>query len=153
MRRVSPLSEVEKSRHCERIRVKVLVVVKLSALRIGADKPPARGGPGLDPPRFPPRRIFLFHNMNASHGARPTGRCTARPGSHQLPFPRFPIWLGNGEGIPDSRLRRNRESGNPPFPDSAGTVNRGPGTGNRGPAGGTPGISGSVYTVQQASLS
>jgi hypothetical protein len=55
---------------------------------------------------------------------------TARPGSPQFPFARFPIWPGNGEGIPDSRLRvgRTRESGNPPFPDSAGTGNRGPGT-------------------------
>jgi hypothetical protein len=27
----------------------------------------------------------------------------------QFPFLRFPIWPGNGEGIPDSRLGRNRE--------------------------------------------
>jgi hypothetical protein len=41
---------------------------------------------------------------------------------------------------PDSRF--DRETGRePPFPDSAGTGNRGPGTGNRGPAGGTTGIS------------
>ena len=46
-----------------------------------------------------------------------------------------------GRESPDSRLGRNREWGNSPLPDSAGTGNRGPGTGNRGPAGGTPGIS------------
>ncbi len=51
--------------------------------------------------------------------------------TRKSPIPVPPIWpgLGNGEGIPDSRLRRNRESGNPPFPDSVGTGNRGPGTG------------------------
>ncbi len=32
-----------------------------------------------------------------------------------------PIWSGIGEGIRDSRLGRNRESGNPPFPDLAGS--------------------------------
>jgi hypothetical protein len=65
-------------------------------------------------------------------------RMTPRPGpgSPQFPFGTpIPIWPGNGEGIPDSRLGRSRESGdfsresgNPPFPDSAGTGNRGPGT-------------------------
>ncbi len=58
----------------------------------------------------------------------------ARPGNPhwqlELPFPRFPIWLGtwpgNGEGVPDSRLGRNRELGNPPFPDSAGKRETGP---------------------------
>ena len=35
-----------------------------------------------------------------------------------IPVPRFPIWPGNGEGIP--------------LPDSAGTGNRGPGTGKIG---------------------
>ncbi len=35
----------------------------------------------------------------------------------QFPFPRFPIWPGNGEGIPDSAGIGNRET---PFPDSAG---------------------------------
>ncbi len=49
-------------------------------------------------------------------GERPAGR----PGNPQFPFPRFPIWPGNGEGIPDSRSAGNRESGNGPFPDSAG---------------------------------
>ena len=71
-----------------------------------------------------------------------------------IPVPPVPDDLAGkrglrSEGIPDyspARLRRipmSRESGNPPFPDSAGTGNRGPGTGNRGPAGGpgTPGIS------------
>jgi hypothetical protein len=43
-----------------------------------------------------------------------------RPGNPQFPFPRFPIWPGIGEGIPDSRFGRNRESGNPPIPDLAG---------------------------------
>ncbi len=44
------------------------------------------------------------------------------PGNPQFPFPRFPIWPGDGEGIPDSRrisrLGRNRESGSksPVFP-------------------------------------
>jgi hypothetical protein len=33
-----------------------------------------------------------------------------RPGNPQFPFPRFPIWPGIGEGIPDSRF--GRESGN-----------------------------------------
>jgi hypothetical protein len=42
----------------------------------------------------------------------------------KFPFPRFPIWPGNEKGTPDSRLGRNRESGNPPFPDSAGTRKR-----------------------------
>jgi hypothetical protein len=49
-----------------------------------------------------------------------------RPGNPQFPFPRFPIWPGNGEGISDSRLGRERESGNPPFPDSAGNRESGP---------------------------
>jgi hypothetical protein len=49
-----------------------------------------------------------------------------RPGNPRFPFPRFPIWPGNGlfngEGTSDSesRLGRERESGNPPSPDSAG---------------------------------
>ncbi len=43
-----------------------------------------------------------------------------RPGNPRFPFPRFPIRPGNGEGISDSRLGREREPGNPPFPDSAG---------------------------------
>ncbi len=49
-----------------------------------------------------------------------------RPGNPQFPFPRFPIWPRNGEGISDSRLGRERESGNPPFPDSAGKRESGP---------------------------
>ena len=48
------------------------------------------------------------------------GASGVRPGNPQFPFPRFPIWPGIGEGIPDSRFGRNRESGNPPFPDLAG---------------------------------
>ena len=51
---------------------------------------------------------------------RPAARTKRRPGNPQFPFPRFPIWPGIGEGIPDSRFGRNRESGNPPFPDLAG---------------------------------
>ncbi len=35
----------------------------------------------------------------------------SRPGNPQFPFPRFPIWPGIGEGIPDSRFGRERESG------------------------------------------
>jgi hypothetical protein len=76
-----------------------------------------------------------------------TGRwrmTTRPPGKSPIPVPPIPVWPGTaaaGEGIPDSRLGRNRESGNPPLPDSAGTGNRGPGTGHRGPAGGAPGIS------------
>ena len=50
----------------------------------------------------------------------PPGRMPVRPGNPQFPFPRFPIRPGNGEGIPDSRSAGNRESGNGPFPDSAG---------------------------------
>ncbi len=44
----------------------------------------------------------------------------------QFPFPRFPIWPGNGEGLPDSRLGRigNREI--PRFPIRPGNGNRGP---------------------------
>jgi hypothetical protein len=57
----------------------------------------------------------------------------ARPGNPQFPFPRrFPISPGNGEGIPDSRLGRNREAGNPRFPmNSAGNGNRGPDSAGR----------------------
>jgi hypothetical protein len=51
--------------------------------------------------------------------------------TRKSPIPVSPIWPGNGEGIPDSRLRRNRESGNPPVPDSAGTGDCGP-AGRRG---------------------
>ncbi len=50
--------------------------------------------------------------------------------SPQFPFPPFPIWPGIGEGIPDSRFGRNRETGNPPIPDSAG--NGGPDSAVRG---------------------
>ena len=35
----------------------------------------------------------------------------AKKTNPQFPFPRFPIWPGIGEGIPDSRFGRNRESG------------------------------------------
>jgi hypothetical protein len=48
-------------------------------------------------------------------------------------IPRFPVFGGDFP-IPDSRLAGNRESGNGPFPDSAG--NR-----ESGSRGGTPGIS------------
>ncbi len=58
------------------------------------------------------------------------GSGRSRPGNAQFSFPRFPMWPGNGEGIPDSESRfgRNRESGNrdPPIPDSAGNGKRGP---------------------------
>jgi hypothetical protein len=61
------------------------------------------------------------------------------------PFPRFPIWPGYGEGIPDSGLGRNRESGNPPFPEIFGrdreSRSRDRESGSESRAGGTPGIS------------
>ncbi len=66
----------------------------------------------------------------------------ARPGNPQFPFPRFPISPGNGEGIPDSRLGRNREAGNPRFPMNsarAGNGNRGPDSAGR--HAGEPGLS------------
>jgi hypothetical protein len=50
-----------------------------------------------------------------------------RPGNPQFPFPRFPIWPGIGEGIPDSRFgpHENRETGNPRrFPIWPGIGNR-----------------------------
>ncbi len=49
---------------------------------------------------------------------------TVRPGNPQFPFPRFPIWPGIGEGIPDSRFVGNREI--PRFPIRPGIGNRGP---------------------------
>jgi hypothetical protein len=48
---------------------------------------------------------------------------------------RIPRFLGGPPGFSDSRLAANRESGNPPFPDSAGNRE----SGSRG--GGTPGTS------------
>jgi hypothetical protein len=71
----------------------------------------------------------------------------ARGPNPQFPFPRFPIWPGIGEGTPDSRFGQNRETGNPRFPVRRESGNREPpfpdsaGTGNRGPDGGGPGIS------------
>ncbi len=38
----------------------------------------------------------------------------------ESPDSRFPIWPGIGEGIPDSRFGRNRETGNPRFPIGPG---------------------------------
>jgi hypothetical protein len=54
------------------------------------------------------------------HGPR-GARIRPRPGNPQFPFPPFPILPGNGEGIPDSRLGRNRETGNARFAIRPGT--------------------------------
>ncbi len=66
-------------------------------------------------------------------------RLYLRPGSPSprfpFKFPRFPIWPGNGEGIPVSRFGRDRGSGNSPFPIRPGTGNGAPigrKSGNRG---------------------
>ncbi len=44
----------------------------------------------------------------------------------RLAASKLKIMAGNGEGISDSRLGWERESGNPPFPDSAGKRESGP---------------------------
>jgi hypothetical protein len=53
--------------------------------------------------------------MAGARGIRRPRDLQPRPGNPQFPPPRFPIWPGNGEGTSDSRLGRERESGNPPF--------------------------------------
>jgi hypothetical protein len=53
--------------------------------------------------------------MAGARGIRRPRDLQPRPGNPQFPSPRFPIWPGNGEGTSDSRLGRERESGNPPF--------------------------------------
>jgi len=55
-----------------------------------------------------------------------------RPPNPRFPFPRFPIWPGNGEGFPVSRFGRNRETGNPRFPIRPGTGNGAPRAAGRG---------------------
>ena len=54
--------------------------------------------------------------------------------TRKFPAAPFPIWPGNGEGIPDHDGIANRELEIPRFPIR-------PQIGSRGPAGGTPGIS------------
>ena len=44
-----------------------------------------------------------------------------RPGNPQFPFPRFPIWPGNGEGNPRFPTRPESGIGNPRFPIRPGT--------------------------------
>jgi hypothetical protein len=58
-----------------------------------------------------------------------------RPGNPQFPFPRFPIWPGNGEGNPRFPTRPESGIGNPRFPIGSGTgigVPIGRKSGNRG---------------------
>jgi hypothetical protein len=75
-----------------------------SALRIGegsqAGCGPSAGGLG---------RHTHYAKFNAHDGPRRArqhglARGPRRPGNPQFPFPRFPIWPGNGEGTSDSRL-------------------------------------------------
>ena len=70
------------------------------------------------------------------------GSGRSRPGNPQFPFPRFPIWPGIGEGIPDSRFGRESGHRESPIPDSAGNrdtgnprfpIRPGLGIGNQGP--------------------
>jgi hypothetical protein len=93
------------------------------------------------------RRIRRRWPAGADYGAMstqtPLGNRESEIGNRESdpPFSRF---LGGiiRFPIPDSRLAGNRESGNGPFPDSAGTGNRGPGARGRGR---TPGVS-EMYT-------
>jgi hypothetical protein len=68
------------------------------------------------------RRAFHMHALEGLQVAP-----VSRPGNPQFPFPPFPIWPGNGEGkIFRFPIGRERESGNPPFSDSAGKRESGP---------------------------
>jgi hypothetical protein len=77
----------------------------------------------------------LFGRCRPKAGPRPNDT-SSRIGNR---IPRFPVW--GGFQVPDSRFPigresgiGNRSSGNGPFPDSAGTGNRGPGGGTGTPA-------------------
>jgi hypothetical protein len=87
-------------------------------------------------PRFSPGAAWVEIAVTVSTqrlrgGLRP--RVTKSPISC---FPPFPISPGNWVGTPDSRLCRNRESGNPRLPIRLGTGNGAPigrtSAGNRG---------------------
>jgi hypothetical protein len=74
-----------------------------SALGIGEGSQAGCGGPG---PPHSTRSSMRTHNGPRRARQHGLARGPRRPGNPQfrVPFPRFPIWPGNGEGTSDSRL-------------------------------------------------
>ena len=117
-------------------------------------RPPPPRLPVANPARLPPPGAAAAGGTRTSAVTRTTPPILASRGwdprarplppgpprqtrNPHFPFPRFPISSlpGNGEGIPDSRLGRNRETGNPRFLIQPGTgigVRIGRKSGNRG---------------------
>jgi hypothetical protein len=87
---------------------------------IGVPWVPRGRGPSTPWPR-PARVTVAAAPSRDAHKARTVGQRPGQTRKSPIPVPPIPDFLpGIGEGIPDSRFGRNRESGNPPFPDLAG---------------------------------